>query len=154
MFQMQMGVLEIECEFFIVDVNVPILLGNDVMVPLGGKIDMEENKLILKKADMEIPLVHTKGGHFVIAVKSVAGLNYNNITGDEADAVMIMVLEETDEENVKKVHDEIGHATFVALALIKKVHRFLFIYFYCVKIPKEIYYLLQPLQVSALDPSN
>ena len=89
---MRIGVHQIECEFFVVGVDVPILLGNNMMVPLGGKIDMEENNLFLNKAHMEIPLVQTKGGHFVIMMRSVAGINDNNIKGDEADAVMMMIL--------------------------------------------------------------
>ena len=55
----------------------------------------------------------------------------NHIRGDEADAVMIMVLESTDNEYIKKLHDEVGHSNFVALALtneeearVKKVHRY------------------------------
>ena len=113
---MRIGVHQIECEFFVVGVDVPILLGNNMMVPLGGKIDMEENKLFLNNAHMEIPLVQTKGGHFVITMRSVAGINDNNIKGDEADAVMMMILEGTDDENIKKLHDEVAHNIFVALA--------------------------------------
>jgi hypothetical protein len=131
-FTMTIGVQEIDCAFFVVKGNnVPILLGNDVMVPLGGKIDLEESKLVLKKADMEIPMVETKGGHFVIPVRSVAGIDANNVKGEEADAVMMMVLECTDNEYIKKLHDEIGHATFATLALtddeeaqVEKVHRY------------------------------
>ena len=115
--KMRIGVLQIECEFFVVGVDVPILLGNNMMVPLGGKIDMEENKLFLNKAHMEIPLVQTKGGCFVITMRSVAGINDNNIKGDEADDdVMMMILEGTDDENIKKLHDEVAHNIFVALA--------------------------------------
>ena len=107
-FTMKIGINEIDCEFFVVMGNVPILLGNDVMVPLGGQIDMLENKLVLQKVDMEIPLVQTKGGHFVIPVKSVAGVDGNNIIGEEADAVMMLVLESTTDEDILKLHDEVG----------------------------------------------
>ena len=72
MFKMQMGINEVTCAFFVVEGNVPILLGNDIMDPLDGKIDMKERKLVLPKADMEIPLVKTKGAHFVIPVKSIS----------------------------------------------------------------------------------
>ena len=130
-FTMRVGVNEIDCEFFVVKGNIPILLGNDFMVPLCGKIDMEENKLVLKKADMEIPLKQTKGGHFVIPVRTVTGNDANNIRGEEADAVMMMVLENTENEDIKRLHDEVGHSIFVALALtddekaqVKKVHRY------------------------------
>ena len=128
---MQVGIHEIDCEFFVVTGNVPILLGNDVMVPLGGKIDMVENILVLKNVDMEIPIIPTQGGHFVIPVRSVAGIDAKNIIGDEADAVMMIVLERTDCEEMKKLHDEVGHSTFVALGLsddeetqVQKVHRY------------------------------
>jgi hypothetical protein len=127
----RIGVQEIDCELFVVKAEIPILLGNDVMVPLGGKIDMEEDKLVLKKVDMEIPLVQTKGGHFVIPVRSISGVDANNVKGDEADAVMMMVLEKTDNEFIKKLHDEVGHSTFVALGMtddeekqVEKVHRY------------------------------
>ena len=72
--------------------NVPILLGNDVMVPLGGKIDMVENMLVLKYVDMEMPIIPTQGGHFVIPVRSIADVYANNILGEVADAVMVMML--------------------------------------------------------------
>ena len=101
------------------------------MVPLGGNTDMEENILVLNKIDMEIPMVKTNGGHFVIPVKSVAGIDANNIKGEEADAVMMMVLENTENEDIKNMHDELGHSIFLALALtneeeakVKKVHRY------------------------------
>ena len=64
-------------------------------------------------------------------MRSVTGRDAHNIKGDEADAVMWMVLNSTEKEDVKKLHDEIGHSTFVALALtddekvqVKKVHRY------------------------------
>ena len=128
---MRMGMNEMNCEFFVLKGNIPILLGNDIMVPNGGKIDMEENILFLSKVDMEIPLHKTNGGHFVIPMKNVAGLNANNIKGEEADAVMWMVLENVEDEAIKRMHDEIGHTAFLALALtsdedvhVKKVHRY------------------------------
>ena len=130
-FTMKVGANEMDCEFFVVHGKVPILLGNDVMAPLGGNIDMEENRLELKRADMEIPLERTEGGHFVIPIKSVTGLNYQNIRGEEADAVMMMVLEDTENDDLKMFHDKVGHNIFVSLALdsdekaqVKKVHRY------------------------------
>ena len=130
-FTMHIGINEIECEFFVVKGNIPILLGNDVMDPLGAKIDMEDYKLVLNNDEMEIPLVKTRGGHVVIPVKSIAAGNSNNIRGDEANAVMVMILDTADNEEIRKLHDKIGHATFLALALsddekaqVKKVHRY------------------------------
>ena len=130
-FAMRVGVNEIDCEFFVLEGKIPILLGNDVMAPLGGNLDMENNTLILKKVDMEIPLEKTQGGHFVIPVRTVTGQDALNIRGDEADAVMFMVLGDTEKEDLKKLHDEVGHSAFLALALsddekaqVKKVHRY------------------------------
>ena len=131
-FSMQIGIQDVECEFFVVKSDsVPILLGNDIMIPLGGIIDMEEKKLILNKADMEVPLIYTKGGHLVITVRSISGIDSHNIKGEEADAVMFMILENADSEGIKKIHDEVGHRTFVNIALtedegaqVKKVHRY------------------------------
>ena len=101
------------------------------MAPLGGNIDMEENRLELKRADMEIPLERTEGGHFVIPIKSVTGLNSQNIRGEEADALMLMVLEDTGNDDLKVFHDKVGHNIFVSLALdddekaqVKKVHSY------------------------------
>ena len=41
-FTMRLGIHEIDCEFFVLNGNIPILLGNDVMVPYGRKIDIEK----------------------------------------------------------------------------------------------------------------
>ena len=49
---MRMGMNEMDCEFFVIKGNILILLGNDVMVPYGGTIDMEENVLFLNKVDI------------------------------------------------------------------------------------------------------
>ena len=48
-FPMRIGVKEVVCDFFVVDGRVQILLGNDIMAPLGGNIDMEETVLCSKK---------------------------------------------------------------------------------------------------------
>ena len=128
---MKIGINAVECEFFVLKGNIPILLGNDVMVPYGGNIDLEENILFLNKIEMEIPLKKTRGGHFVIPVTSIADVDRNNIKGEEADAVMIMVFENIEDKSVTTLHDEIGHSAFLALALsneeelnVKKVHRY------------------------------
>ena len=130
-FAMSVGIHGIDCDFFVVDGKVPILLGNDVMAPLGGNIDMDENTLVLKKVDMEIPLEKTKGGHFVITVRSVTGDDSKNIRGEEADALMLLVLDNTEDIDMKTFHDEVGHSIFLSLALgdnekaqVKKVHRY------------------------------
>ena len=131
-FSMRIGIHEVDCEFFLINGNIPILLGNDIMVPYSGNINMEENTLYLNKVDMEIPLKMTKGGHFVIPVRSIAGLDRNNVKGEEADAVMLMVLERVDEKAIKTLHDEVGHGIFLALLAltneeekhVNKAHRY------------------------------
>ena len=84
-----------------------ILLGNDVLIPLGGNINMESRKLELKKIYQEIPMVKPPGGHFVIPVRTVAQRNLQgddgikeptNIKGDEAEAVMLILLANTNDE--------------------------------------------------------
>jgi hypothetical protein len=77
-FPIKVGDCQIDFEFFVVKAMIPMLLGNDVMVPLGGKVDLAESKLELKKPGIEIPLVRTLGGHFVIPVKSIADVKENN----------------------------------------------------------------------------
>ena len=79
------------------------------MIPLGGKLDMENKKLELKKVGKEISLIKSPGGHFLIPVKSVSSLNYipehrdttelRNIKGLEADAVMLVMLANTEDFN-------------------------------------------------------
>jgi hypothetical protein len=133
----------IKAEFFIVKGEVPMLLGNDVMEPLGGNIDMENRKLEFKKVEGEVPIVKTPGGHFIIPISSVAeekGTNTPcdtveeaiNLKGPEAEVVMLIMLAETEtNDDLMKLHNEIGHSIFASLALnddeeaqIKKVHRY------------------------------
>ena len=54
---MTAGKVQIEADFFVVNGDVPILLGNDVMEPLGGNIDMKEKRLDLKNINESIQLV-------------------------------------------------------------------------------------------------
>ena len=44
-------------EFFVIDSKVPILLGNDVLEPLDGSVNLEERKLVLAKLQKEVNLV-------------------------------------------------------------------------------------------------
>ena len=130
-FSMRIGINEVDFEFFLISGNIPILLGNDVMVPNGGNINLEENILFLNKVDMAIPLKKTRGGHFVIPVNSIAEVDRHNVKGEEADAVMLMVLESVDKKAIQQLHDEVGHTVFLALAMtneeekhVKKAHRY------------------------------
>ena len=141
---MRLGEISFSAEFFVLKGDIPILLGNDVMKHLEGKIDLNGKKLEFKKVKREIPLIETPGGHYVIPMKHLAisesleanpssdSMYKDNLRGDEADAVMVVLFAETEtKEDLEKVHDEIGHTTFVELALtgdektqIDKVHRY------------------------------
>ena len=141
---MQLGHKDVNAEFFIVRGNIPILIGNDVMKPLGGSINLNKNKLELEKVNQSIDMIETSGGHYVIPVKSVAISKHNeekhddnnddndNLHGEEADDVMLILLAESENhEDFVNVHKEIGHAAFVGLALsldeekqVNKVHKY------------------------------
>ena len=141
---MKLGDFSFSAEFFVVKGDIPIILGNDFMKPFEGKIDLNGMKLELKKVEKEIPLIETPGGHYIIPVKYLAindaseethnrVIEYkDNLLGEEADAVMLILMSETDTiDDLEKVHNEIGHTTFVGLALtddeksqVDKVHRY------------------------------
>ena len=137
-FTMKVGSSNIQADFFVVDGDIPILLGNDVMEPLGGRIHMDKKKLILKQVKEEIPLLKSPGGHFIIPLESVAKKNQNlaivhdnDVEGPEAEATMLILLAETDIDAMEELHNEVGHAISVYLALtededsqVKKVHRY------------------------------
>ena len=125
----QCGLNELDLEFFVINGNVPILLGNDVMIPNGGVIDMKENKLVLKDTGIELSIERSKGGHFVIPVHSITKEKFRNIQGDEADIVMMLTLGSIGD--LKSFHNEVGHSVFIATALdedekhqVEKVHRY------------------------------
>ena len=140
----QLGNTEIKAEFFVVKGNIPILLGNDVLKPLGGNINLDKSKLDLKKVHESIDMIETSGGHYVIPVKEIAvhkhqedkfdnvNKDHENLNGEEADVVMLILLAESEtHDDIENVHKEIGHAAFVGLALtldeekeVKKVHKY------------------------------
>ena len=119
---MKVGDTEIDFDFFVIEGDVPILLGNDVLVPLGGKVDLGLKQLVLKELGITIPLVRTPGHHYVIPVKSM-GLAKNsfaskdsndtmeniNVKGPEAESVMLILLAniETNEE-IENLHQQLG----------------------------------------------
>ena len=49
-------------EFFVIDSKVPILLGNIVLEPLGGSVNLEERKLVLAKLQKKVNLVKMPSG--------------------------------------------------------------------------------------------
>ena len=58
-----------ELGFFVVEgAKVPILLGNDVMEPLGANINMATHELMFQNLDETLPMIQTAGGHFVLSV--------------------------------------------------------------------------------------
>ena len=141
-FPMNVGGTNIEAQFFVVEGdNIPILLGNDIMEPLGGSIDMKDKKLVLKKLNKEVSLLKSPGGHFVIPIKAVATTrkdpenkdaikDQENIKGHEAEAIMLILLANTEDDAIEALHDQIGHSIFVSMALeedehkqVNKVHR-------------------------------
>ena len=60
--------IRIVCNFYVVDGDIPILIGNDILEPLGGVIDTDLRTLKFKEFDREINMVKTSGGHFVLPV--------------------------------------------------------------------------------------
>ena len=140
--------------FYVLEGDIPILIGNDILEALGGVIHTDSKKLELKKLGLVLSMVKTNGGHFVLPVtrkknddiKEFYSISdecesendveevecVNNVLGSEADAVMLLLLAECEEENdFAALHELIGHTTFVALALeedekkeVSKVHRY------------------------------
>ena len=141
---MRIGDSEFCVDFFTVDANIPILIGNDFLKPMGGSINIGEKQLEIKKLDKMIKMIETPGGHFVIPVKhaviekatnkkiNAAKEYHENILGEEADAIMIILMVESEDEDALQLfHDEVGHSTFLSLALnqeekdqVDKVHRY------------------------------
>ena len=121
-------------DFFVIEGDVPMLLGNDIMEPLGGNLKLIEKILEFSNISASVQLYKIPSGHFVIPVASIAirkdvdGTNIN-VKGNEAEAVMIALLLETD--NVSLLHQQIGHTAFASLGLtsdekdeVNKVHRY------------------------------
>ena len=131
-------------EFFLIDANIPILIGNDFLKPVGGSINIGEQQLEIKEFDESIKMVETSGGHFVIPLENTAFLQpteeeikaareyHDNLVGEEADAIMVVLMVESEDENALKMfHDEVGHSVFLTIALandekdqVEKVHRY------------------------------
>ena len=70
--KLNLGGAVVEVEFFIVDGEVPILLGNDVLDPLKANINLGSRKLEFHCLGTSIDMVRTAGGHYVIPMKDVA----------------------------------------------------------------------------------
>ena len=131
-------------DFFLIEANIPILLGKDFLKPVGGSINIGEKQLEIKELNESIEMIETSGGHFVIPLEQIALLQpteeelkaareyHDNFVGEEADAIMIVLMAESEDENALKLfHDEVGHSVFLSIALAKdekdqveKVHRY------------------------------
>ena len=141
---MRIGDSDLFVDFFLVDANIPILIGKDFLKPMGGSIHIGEKQLEIQKIGVIVDMIETTGGHYVIPLKEVAiresdeeendaAKEYiENILGDEADAIMIMVMLESEgAKSLQLLHDEVGHSIFVTLALnddeknqVDKIHRY------------------------------
>ena len=120
--------VKLEANFFIVEGQVPILLGNDFLESLGGVIHTSSKVLEFTALQEEVNMIKTKGGHFVLPIIDTDRLNTienwkedencPNVRGLEAKAVMVSLLAEcSDKREVEKMHDLVGHCSFVALVL-------------------------------------
>ena len=135
--------VKIAARFFVVDGDVPILIGNDILEPLGAIIYTENGDLEFSKLGKKLTMAKTRGGHFVIPVEDIKDDRgevlemkdttvKNNILGSEADAVMMILFAEcSEEEEFWKLHELMGHTNFTAMLLeddekkqIIKVHRY------------------------------
>ena len=133
---LRIGMESINVEFYIIDGNVPILLGNDVLEPLDANIKIGKRELEFGKLNNHISLLKTPGGHYVVPVDALLGEDdqehEQNVGGAEAEEViktLFLKLESNDQ--IKKLHEEVGHKVFTSLALendeekeIMKVHRY------------------------------
>ena len=131
--------MRIIASFFVIEGNIPILIGNDILEPLEGIIKTREKELVCRKLNKSVSLVKTKGGHYVVPVVEnrnelynseeyfhtwkgtfhSSDLEYsNNVIGDEADAVMLNLLASCKSEQDEKIlHTVICHTNFITLIL-------------------------------------
>ena len=142
----------VDAWFYVVDGEVPILLGNDVLEPLGAKIDIGKRLLEIGTKNLNnIPIIKSSGGHFVLPLHGLvpkkeknAQVDVNvpdddhideakeNVIDEEAEAVMTVLFSQYNEYGgLKKLHDEVGHKVFVEVGLrndeeakVMKVHRY------------------------------
>ena len=79
-----------------------------------------------------IPLKQVAVTDFYEEESDAAKECHENIVGEEADAIMIiLMLESEDAKSLHQLHDEVGHSIFVTLALndnkkhqVDKIHRY------------------------------
>ena len=132
----------IKARFFVVEGdNIPILVENDILEPLGSVIYTETGVIEFERLGQRMKMTKTRGGHYVIPVDDIKEertdtsedtLAKDNVLGVEADAVMLVMFAKcSEEEQFWKLHDIMGHTNFVAMMLeedeekqIMKVHRY------------------------------
>ena len=62
-------------EVALVKARIPMLLGNNILKPLGAKIELfPEGNGVLNMKDVKIPLRETSGGHYTIRVADLGEL--------------------------------------------------------------------------------
>ena len=62
-------------EVAMVEANIPMLLGNNILKPFGAAIDLyPTGNGVLTLGDVEIPLKETTGGHYIIKVADIGKL--------------------------------------------------------------------------------
>ena len=65
-------------EVAIVEANIPMLLGNNILKPLGAVIEVFPTKNgVLTLGHVEIPLKETTGGHYIVKVSDIGKLCEN-----------------------------------------------------------------------------
>ena len=62
---------KVGAKFFVVDCEVPILIGNDILEPLGAIIYTETGLIDFDRLEKTLTMRKTKGGHFVIPVEDI-----------------------------------------------------------------------------------
>ena len=133
---LKIGNESIHVEFYIIEGNVPILLGNDVLEPLDANIKIGKRELEFEKLNNHVCLLKTQGGHYVVPVEALLGEDdqecEQNVEGAEAvEVIKTLFLELESNDQIDKLHKEVGHKVFTSLALendeekeIMKVHRY------------------------------
>ena len=67
---------EVMAKFYVIDGEIPILIGNDIFEELGCVVHTDLRKVEFKSLSKEIQVTETAGGHFVILLRA------NTIEGD------------------------------------------------------------------------
>ena len=70
---LNIGTETIDVEFYVIEGDVPILLGNDILEPLDANIKIGRRKLVFEKLNNEVCLLKTPGGLYVVPVEDLIG---------------------------------------------------------------------------------